>query len=772
MTTSQSPDLSSELILLVNDNPIQLDSIVDLLSLDGYSLLKADSAKRALQIMQSRRPDLVISDVIELCSRIKSDPATADIPVLLVSDLKYDDASALEGLEAGADESLAVDAPLSLLIKKVGRLMAQSRANRARHKDDTAAQESESQYRLLFESNPHPLLVYDAETLRFLTVNEKAITLYGYSREEFLSLTLEDIRSQDDLPEHTDGLSTREPNVQYSGLHRHKKKDGSIIETETYSNDILFQKRRARLVLAIDITERRRDEEAIRASEERFSKAFSASPVPMSITTYDEGRYIDVNESFLQNSGYTREEIIGRTTTDINLYADPGERARLKQILKEQGRIRNAEVRRRVKSGEVRVALASSEIINLDGEQCILTTTNDITDRRRLEEQLLHSQKMESVGRLAGGVAHDFNNLLTAIIGYGQLLLTSFDKSDPRYVHAEEIENAGKRAATLTNQLLAFSRKQVIKSQLLDLNAVVTNIEKMLQRLIGEDIELATVLRPDVGCVMADPGQIEQVLMNLAVNARDAMPRGGKLTIETSNTLLDENYAREHIGVQPGRYVMLAVSDAGFGMDKETQARIFEPFFTTKEIGKGTGLGLSTVYGIVKQSGGNIWVYSEPDRGTTFKIYLPFVDEVAATIKKSEPFTEPTMGVETILLVEDEEIVRKFTREILELNGYKVIEATGGEEALRIAQEYDEKIDLLVTDVVMPQIGGRALANAIGITRPDIKALYLSGYTDETMVQHGLLERATAFLQKPFTPQMLASKVREVLDEKIEPDPQ
>src|SRR5215216_3928241 len=406
--------LSSELILLVNDNPVQLDSMWDLLSHEGYSLLKADSAERALEIMQTRRPDLIISDVvmqgidgIELCRRIKSDPATQDIPVLLVSDLRYDDPSILEGLEAGADEYLWIDAPPGLLVKRIGRLIAQTRA--------LALSESESQYRLLFENNPHPMWVYDVETLRFLAVNEKALTLYGYSREEFLSLTLEDIRSQEDTPD-----------LQYPSIRRHKKKDRSIIETEIHSSETFFEKRRARMVLAIDITERRRDEETTRASEERFSKAFNASPVPMSITTYEEGRYIDVNESFLQNSGYTREEIIGRTTTDINLYAAPGERDRLRQILKEQGRIRNAEVRRRVKSGEVRVALASSEIINLDGEQCILTTTNDITERRLLEEQLLHSQKMESVGRLAGGIAHDFNNLLTAIIGYSQLLIMSF----------------------------------------------------------------------------------------------------------------------------------------------------------------------------------------------------------------------------------------------------------------------------------------------------------------------------------------------------------
>ncbi len=455
-------------LLLVNDNPTQLDAMSLVLSLEGYSVLTADSAQSALELLERQPPDLIISDVvmpcmdgIELCRLIKSDAATSDIPVLLVSGLRYDDASVLEGLDAGADEYLEIDAPPSLLLNKVGRLIAQTRANQARLKAEIALGESEKQYRLLFESNPQPMWVYDVETLRFLTVNEKAISHYGYSREEFLSLTIKDIRLSEDLPRLIAHLSPQVSDIQCTGVFRHKKKDGAIIDAEIFSNEILFQNRQARLVLANDITDRRRNEEAMRASEERFSKAFSASPVPMSIVTYESGMYIDVNESFLSNSGYVREEIIGRTTTDINLYADPRERTRLRQILEEQGRILNAEVRRRIKSGEVRVALASSEIIRLNGERCILTATNDITEHRRLGEQLLQSQKMESIGRLAGGVAHDFNNLLTAIIGYSQLLLRRLDKDDPSYLEIEEIMKSGQSAAALTSQLLAFSRKQV-----------------------------------------------------------------------------------------------------------------------------------------------------------------------------------------------------------------------------------------------------------------------------------------------------------------------
>ncbi|MEN3335653.1 MAG: two-component system, cell cycle sensor histidine kinase and response regulator CckA [Blastocatellia bacterium] len=507
----------------------------------------------------------------------------------------------------------------------------------------------------------------------------------------------------------------------------------------------------------------REQHEHLQASEERFSKAFNASPVPMSIVTYKEGRYLEVNESFLRNSGYTRAELIGRTTTEIGIYAEPGERDRLRQILQQQGNINNVEVRRRVKSGEVRAALTSSELITLDGEQCILTTTNDITERKQLEEQLIQAQKMEAVGRLAGGIAHDFNNLLTAIIGYSQIVMSRLNEGDPMRRQIEEIEKAGNRAAALTHQLLAFSRKQVLQPRILNLNAVIADIGKMLQRLIGEDIELRTNLNLLIGSVQADPGQIEQVIMNLAVNARDAMPAGGKLTIETQDVFLDESYTRLHAEVQPGAYVMLAMSDTGTGMDKQTQARIFEPFFTTKEKERGTGLGLSTVYGIVKQSGGHVWVYSEPGKGTTFKIYLPQIEEPPDAQEIRPQVPELLAGTETILLVEDEEVVRNLTRQVLEMNGYTVLESGNPDEALRIAERCRETIHLMITDVVMPGMSGRMLALRLASSRPATKVLYISGYTDDAIVHHGILDSDIPFLQKPFTPDGLLRKVRELL---------
>ncbi|HWN12144.1 MAG TPA: PAS domain S-box protein [Pyrinomonadaceae bacterium] len=396
-----------------------------------------------------------------------------------------------------------------------------------------------------------------------------------------------------------------------------------------------------------------------------------------------------------------------------------------------------------------------------------IAVKQDISDVRQLEEQLRQSQKLEAIGILAGGIAHDFNNLLTVILGYGDLTLKRLNEEDPLHRNISEANKAAARAAGLTRQLLAFSRKQVLQPRILTLNAVVSELEKMLRRLIGEDIGFRTVLDPELGSVRADPGQIEQIIMNLAVNARDAMPKGGKLTIETKNVYLDEDYAKKHIAVVPGSYVMLAVSDTGMGMDEPTQARIFEPFFTTKESGKGTGLGLSTVYGIVKQSGGNIWVYSEVGRGTTFKIYLPRVDEGAQEVERSAETDGAMQGSETVLVAEDEEAVRALARQVLEIYGYHVLEAANGGAALLICERHKEPIDLLITDVVMPEMSGRELADRLAQLRPDMKVLFMSGYTDNAIVHQGVLDEGANFIQKPFPTEALARKVRNVLDAPI-----
>ncbi|MEW6669824.1 MAG: ATP-binding protein [Thermodesulfobacteriota bacterium] len=392
------------------------------------------------------------------------------------------------------------------------------------------------------------------------------------------------------------------------------------------------------------------------------------------------------------------------------------------------------------------------------------------SDRKRAEEEkaklqalLLRAQKLETVGRLSGGIAHDFNNLLTPIIGNAEMALSDMNREDPLYEVMEEIRQAGKRAATLTRQLLAFSRRQILQPEVLDLNGVVRGMDRMLRRIIGEDIELWTMLSPELGPVEADIGQVEQVVMNLAVNAREAMPGGGKLTIETKNVELDEDYARNHAAVTPGPYVMLAVSDTGVGMSMEIQEQLFDPFFTTKEKEKGAGLGLSTVYGIVKQSKGHIWVYSEPGKGSTFKIYLPWVEEPGHAKEKAAKTEESLQGSETILMVEDDETVRKMTLKILQKHGYTVLCARNPQEAIHLCREHKEQVQLTVTDVVMPGMSGKDLADEVKRIRPGMKVLFTSGYTDDAIVHHGVLAKGMAFIQKPFTPEGLARKVREVL---------
>ncbi|MBU1055732.1 MAG: response regulator [Proteobacteria bacterium] len=388
----------------------------------------------------------------------------------------------------------------------------------------------------------------------------------------------------------------------------------------------------------------------------------------------------------------------------------------------------------------------------------------DISEKRNLEQQLLHSQRLEAVGRLSGGIAHDFNNLLTMILGNAELILEDSIITDKVRERIQEIHTAGERAASLTRQLLAFSRKQVLQPKIMNLNKTAKNMEKMLLRMIGEDIELRAFLAPDLGQIEADTGQIEQVIMNLIVNARDAMPEGGKITLETENVDIDEKYADTHTSVIPGSYVMLSISDTGIGMSDETRIRIFDPFYTTKDKGKGTGLGLSTVYGIIKQSKGNIWVYSEPGKGCTFKIYLPQVEKPIPKAELMPKSIDTLIGSETILVAEDDEMVRNFIVRALQGYGYKVLTAASGEEAIEISLAYKNTIHLLLTDVIMPGINSRDMEESIKTSRPKIKVLYMSGYTDNTIVHYGVLDPGKEFIAKPFTPESMARKVREVIE--------
>jgi len=513
--------------------------------------------------------------------------------------------------------------------------------------------------------------------------------------------------------------------------------------------------------LEADLRERQRIEEQLRSSEDKFSRAFHSSPASMSISTLDEGLVIDVNDAFLKLFGFQRDEVLGRRAAELQTWLQSPSRNEVVAMLRQQRAIRGLESRFQTKSGKAFDAVFSAELIPFGGQDCLLSVALDFTEQKRLEEQLRQSQKMEALGHLAGGVAHDFNNLLEVIIGYSEILADAKELGAKQKSHVQQVQNAAQRAATLTRQLLAFSRKQVLQPTSLDLNATVVDVEKLLRRLIGENIEFVTKMDPRIGSVRADRGQMEQVLLNLCVNARDAMPAGGKLVVETANVDFDTALAGAHPEATPGPYVMLSVSDSGVGIDAETKAHIFEPFFTTKERGKGTGLGLSTVYGIVKQSGGHIWVYSEVGRGTTFKLFLPRISGHAVSLEPLRVQSEVKNGRETILLVEDEESVRSLVHDALSARGYKLLTAANAEKALEISRGFANPIHILVTDMVMPGKGGVELAQQLLLLRKDMKVLFLSGYIDDQVPGS---EWGASFLQKPFTLTALTGKVRELLD--------
>ena len=523
--------------------------------------------------------------------------------------------------------------------------------------------------------------------------------------------------------------------------------------------------RAIRHALALHAEERQRwhAEAALRASEERF-RALVENASDALLLIDAEGRITYFSPSSARHLGWTAEQIVGRSISD---FIHPEDRElgslRLAEALGQPRRSISEEVRFHHADGTWRVMDAVG--VNRLGDPAvggIVVTMRDISERRRLEEQLRQAQKMEAVGQLAGGVAHDFNNMLTAILGYCHLMLDEMPEGDPLRLDLLEIQAAGVRAASLTRQLLAFSRRQMLQPEVVDINTLVTQLEKLLRRLISEDVELVTALAPDLHPVTVDPASVEQILLNLAVNARDAMPTGGTLTIETANVELDDTYAVTHVTMPPGRYVMLAVGDTGKGMDAATRARVFEPFFTTKEQGKGSGLGLATVYGIVKQSGGYIWVYSEPGHGTMFKVYLPPTSSSSAA-QAAHSGADEALGWETVLLVEDESAVRALAREVLRQHGYVILEARHGVDALRVAERHPDAIHLLVTDVVMPQMSGRELAERLTTVRPALKTLFMSGYSDHALMPGDVIPGA-AFLQKPFTPEVFARRVRGILD--------
>ena len=691
-----------------------------------------------------------------------------DIPFITISGTVGEE-FAVKVMLAGANDYL-MKGNLTRLVPAIERELQEAENRRARRLAEIALRESEENYRLLFERNPLPMWVYDVETLAFLAVNETAITHFGYSREEFLSMSIKDIRPKEDIPKLLEFLS----NSDFETIHRtsgkkYIRKDGSFVNVEVTSHALMFAGRKTRIVLVNDITNRIQAEEALKQTEKKYRSIFENAVEGIYQSTTD-GRFRIVNPAMVKMLGFESAEDLMTHRTDIALqhYVDLSSRAELQHLLARDGVVVGFECEVYRKDGSKIWTRENARAIRSENGTILYYegSIEDISEQKLLETQLLLSQKLEGIGRLAGGIAHDFNNLLTAILGYSILSLGKLREEDPLYYNITEVKKAADRAAALTRQLLAFSRKQILQSKVINLNEIVSDMNKMLSRLIGENIKLRSTLSPDLGSVKTDPGQIEQVIMNLVINASDAMPDSGNLTIETSNVYLDKEYASQHIAVKPGHYVMLAISDTGIGMDEKTQARIFEPFFTTKEMGKGTGLGLSTVYGIIKQSGGNIWVYSEIGQGTTFKIYLPRVDEEAEQLKQAISKQEMPKGTETVLLAEDDESVRHLAKMVLETNGYKVLEAANGGAALLLCEKCKETIHLLLTDVVMPEMSGTELAEHLEVKHPEMRVLYMSGYTDNAIVHRGILKEGMTYIQKPFSPDDLAKKVREVLDRK------
>jgi two-component system, cell cycle sensor histidine kinase and response regulator CckA len=734
-------------ILLIDDNPDDRALVLRELTREfpGLQVEQVGDPKGFERALQGGNDfDLVVTDYqlrwtdgLAVLRTVKERDART--PIIMFTGTGSEEI-AVEAMKGGLDDYV-LKSP-----KHFPRLRAAVRLalERGRHHRDLA--EAETRYRELFEEVPSGLFRCTVDG-RLLDANATLVALLGYPDRDALLAVPAPSRWVD--PERRRVWTTRleQEDVVRDFEHQVRRGDGRVIWARTTARAVRDPNGNLRWLEGSveDITGQKQARDAV----EKLAAFSRSNPNPV-VEFSADGRLTYVNDAARALAatvgGEGPEAILPETVVSI--------------------------IEECLASGNPRLGVETQvgertltwSIIPVAGGRVALGYAFDISERVHLERQLRQAQKMEAVGRLAGGVAHDFNNLLTVITGYCELLLNRVDADDPLRHEVDEIKKAGERAASLTRQLLAFSRRQVLQPRVLDLNVVVAEMEKMLRRVIGEDIELSTHAAGDLGRVKADPGQIEQVILNLAVNARDAMPSGGRLTLQTDNVTLDETEARRRMGAVPGRYVMLVISDTGKGMDAETQAHLFEPFYTTKEQGKGTGLGLAMVYGIIRQSGGNIWVSSEVDKGTTFKIYLPYVQQPADAMRPAGARTRAPGGTETILVVEDEEVVRVLVRDILRRHGYTVVEAPDGPHARLMSMDHLGPIHLLLTDIVMPRMGGRELASILAPSRPEMRILYMSGYTDDEIVHHGVKDDGAPFLQKPFTPDALAFKVREVLD--------
>ena len=640
--------------------------------------------------------------------------------------------------------------------------------HREQQRSSEALRQQHSLLEAIIEGTTEAIYVKDRQG-RYLMINSAGARSIGQPVQEILGKSDSELFS----PDSAASIMERDRELMEDGIMRTYEETGKAdgVRRTYLSTKGPYRDARGRVIglvgISVDITERYQAAEALAESEERFRTIFDGSPVGMVVIGMD-GRVVTSNTACRKMLGIGEQEIL--TTEVFDALTHPEHRepdaARYRELA--AGAIGQIRQEKRYILRDGRTAWADLLLYLLRGRngepRYIIGMAIDISEQKLLETQLRQSQRMETIGRLAGGMAHDFNNLLTVIKGYCDLVLDRTQSDPLLHNQIEHIEKASDQAASLTRQLLAFSRQQVLEPRVFNLNALVLNAKKMLQRLIGEDIEMVTLTAENLGAVKADPGQIEQVILNLVVNARDAMPNGGKLMLETANVDLDEAFAQAHLGAKPGKHVMLAVTDTGTGMNEETIAHIFEPFFTTKELGKGTGLGLSMVYGIVKQSGGHIWLTSELGKGTIFKTYLPRVDEPVEETRRALRPMEAAQGSETILLVEDDPQVRELTRDILKMRGYDVLVTSGPGEALEVCKQRTGPIHLLLTDVVMPGMNGSEMATQMAVLRPGIKVMFMSGYTDNAVLQDGRLSKGLFFLQKPFTPSALGKKVRDILD--------
>jgi two-component system, cell cycle sensor histidine kinase and response regulator CckA len=794
-------------VLIVDDIAENIDLLQALLEGAGYGVVPARNGKEALTRLEEGSFALIISDILmpvmdgfQFCRECNTNPQWQTIPFIIYTATYTEKKDEEFALALGADRfvikpqdpekllkiiqevikqpprltvELNMAVPLleektylSLYNERVVRKLEKKVADLS--KINLALRESEALFKAIFHNHTAIKFLIDPESGSIIDANDAAATFYGWQREQLLKMKIQDINT---LPpeEINKKIQLVRSRKQVHFEFQHRLADGSLRDVEVFSSSINIKGKHLLHSIVHDITKRKQ----VEAQRDRLIKAIEQSGETIVVTDH-LGIVKYVNPFFETLTGYAREEVLGKTLRilksgkqDQAFYRD------LWQTIT-SGRTWHGRMVNRRKDGTLFTEEVTISPVTDETKQIVnyVAVKRDITEHLRdseekalLTEQLRQAQKLESVGRLAGGVAHDFNNMLSIILGYGENVLHELSPGDPLRDEVNEIVEAGKRSAALTRQLLAFSRKQNLDPDVLNINDLLLGLEKMLHRLIGEDIDIRLVLVEDLALVLIDPAQFDQIIMNLAVNARDAMPMGGKLTIETANVDIDELYAKAHIGVVPGKYVMISITDSGCGMNEKTLSQIFEPFFTTKEIGKGTGLGLATVYGIIKQSGGNIWVYSELGHGTTFKIYLPQTKEIQQAQKTLAKEAVKAGGGRLVLVVEDEVALNKLLRAILIKLGFQVFEATNGGEALLMVEEQGLKPDLLITDVIMPMMNGDVLVERLRRKQPGIKVLFMSGYSDGAIVHHGVLDPGVHFIQKPFSLNDIKAKIQTVLQE-------